>query len=379
MNLPDDLPSRLVSWRRQLHENPELSYHEHATAKFIEDELERSGLTPTRVAGTGIVVEIEGREEGKVVGVRADIDALPITEATGLAFASRNRGVMHACGHDGHTAIALGLARTLGSDPSFAGKVRIFFQPAEESPPGGAQKLIEEGVIAGCSAVIGLHIIAELPAHTAAIRPGAMMAATDNFEITIHGGGGHASRPHQTTDPIAAMGQVIVALQNVVSRRIDPLQPAVLTIGRVDAGTTHNVIPCEARLFGTLRSLDEGVRALLRTELVRAAEAACQALATTCEVEVIEGYPTLVNDASTTDVLRSAATKHLGAGKVMETPPIMGGEDFARYADVAPSAFLFLGGGGRAPHHHPEFDFDEDVLVHGVRILGTAALDLARA
>jgi amidohydrolase len=377
MRTASDLPERLVDWRRHLHANPELSYEEHETAKFIEDELDRSGLTPRRVAGTGVVVEIEGSEEGGTVGVRADIDALPITEATNLAFASKRTGVMHACGHDGHTAIALGLARTLAGDRAFPGRVRIFFQPAEEVPPGGAQALIDEGVLDGCGSIVGLHILANVPAHAAAIRKGPMMAATDNFEITIHGGGGHASRPHDTTDPIAAMGQVIVAVQNVVSRRIDPLQPAVLTIGRAESGTTHNVIPREARLYGTLRSLDEGVRALLGTELARAAKAACQALGTTCDVEVFGGYPALVNDAAMVDVLVAAAEKHLGAGNVAETPPIMGGEDFARYADVAPSGFLFLGGGRPAPHHHPEFDFDEDVMIHGVRILGSAAFALA--
>ena len=376
------MQDRLVSWRRHLHQNPELSFEELETSVFIAEQLRGAGLEPRIVAHTGVMVDIDGEGEGKRVAVRADIDALPIVEETGLPFASRRHGVMHACGHDGHTAIALGLARHLAGRRDFDGSIRIFFQPAEEKPPGGAVMMIEGGALDGCDSAIGLHLIADIPVRHAGIRVGPMMANADNFEVRIIGEGGHASQPHKSADSIAVAAHAIVNLQSIISRRVDPMQPAVITVGKIEGGFTHNVIAPETKLIGTIRSFDEETRKLMHHEIEHVLEETASMYGCRCEVEILGGYPAVVNEPRITAVLEDAVRSIMGNEALVEQRPIMGGEDFSYYAQKVPAAFLFLGAGSAAsgataPHHHPKFTIDEQALPLGVAVLAAAAIQLA--
>lgn len=390
----------VIAWRRHLHQYPELSFQEYETTEFIEARLREMGVQTQRPTPTGVVGVIEGlrpvgerdRSSGagaaasvvKTIAVRADIDALPIVEENDLPYKSTRDGVMHACGHDGHTAILLGVAKVLMACRDwFAGRVKLLFQPAEELPPGGAKQFIEAGVLAGVSAVVGLHLMSHIPTGKAGTRAGPLMANTDRFRIEIEGRAGHGARPHQAADAAVMAAQVILNLQAIVSRKIDPRQPAVITVGRVEAGTAFNVIPGSAVLLGTARSLSDPVREQLRAEIIDVAQQTCRVLGGTAQVDYEFGYPALVNDARIVDVLRRAAASILGDENVFEHEPTMGGEDFAWYAREVPAAFLFLGAGNAEigadfPHHSPRFNIDERSLAHGVAILATAALELLR-
>lgn len=375
------LAPMLVEWRQYLHAHPELSFEEYQTTEWLAAKLDAWSIPYTRPAPTGLVGLIEGNRPGRTIAVRADIDALPITEETGLACASTRPGVMHACGHDGHTAILLGLAKFLSEHREFPGRVKLLFQPAEEKAPGGAKSFVEAGVLDDVAACIGLHVMSDIPMGTAGIREGALMANSDAFAVRIQGKGGHGASPHQTIDAVMVACNAVVNLQTIVGRKVDPIQPAVVTVGAIHGGTTFNIIADSAELKGTLRSFDTQVRQQLQDEVQRVMETTCAMYGATAEVTWTRGYPALVNHPEITGVLRTAAEEVLGPDKVFEPRPTMGGEDFAYYALKVPSAFLWVGArnpavGAEWEHHHPKFTFDEASLPVGLEILGSAALQL---
>ncbi len=371
----------MVEWRRYLHTHPELSFEEFETTQWLARQLEALEIPFTRPTPTGLVGVVDGNRPGRTVAVRADIDALPITELNTFAFKSARSGVMHACGHDGHTAILLGLARFLAQNRDFPGRVKLLFQPAEEKPPGGAQQFIAAGVLADVDACIGLHLISDIPTGKAGIAAGPMMANTDGFRAVIQGRGGHGAEPHKTIDAVMVASHAVVNLQTVVSRKIEPTRPAVISVGSIQAGTTFNVIADSAELKGTVRSFHADVREKLQAEIRRTLETTCAMYGAELTLEYQIGYPALVNDPGITEVMREAAGAVLGADHVVVQEPIMGGEDFAYYGSQVPAAFLFVGCrssavGSEWPHHHPRFTVDEAALPTGMEILGRAALAL---
>ncbi len=371
----------LRAWRRHLHAHPELSFEEHETTEWLAQRMSEWGISYTRPTPTGLVGLIEGSRPGKTIAVRADIDALPIQEENGFDFRSSRPGVMHACGHDGHTAILLGLSRFLSQNRDFPGRVKLLFQPAEEKPPGGARQFVEAGVLDDVDACIGLHLMANLPTGKAGITAGPMMANSDGFQARIQGRGGHGSAPHQTVDAVMVACNAVVNLQTVVSRKVDPTRPAVVSVGSVHAGTTFNVIADSAELKGTVRSFHPDVRQLLHDEIKRTLETTCAMYGATLHFEYDWGYPAVVNHPEITAVMREAAGEVLGTENVVEQEPLMGGEDFAYYGEKVPAAFLFVGCqnpsvGAEWPHHHPRFTVDEDALPYGMEILGRSLFKL---
>jgi amidohydrolase len=376
-----DLGPTLTEWRRHFHAHPELSFQEHATTEFLAARLSEWGIPFTRPTPTGLVGLVEGGRPGPTIAVRADIDALPIVEETGLPFQSTSPGVMHACGHDGHTAILLGFAKFLSENRDFPGKIKLLFQPAEELPPGGAIAFVNAGVLDDVDACIGLHLIAEIPSGKAGITEGPMMAHSDRFTARIQGRGGHGASPHQTVDAIMVGCNAVVNLQTIVARKVDPMRPAVVTVGSIHAGTTFNVIADVAELKGTVRSFHDDVRQQLEDEIRRTLESTCAMYGATVEFSYEHGYPAVVNQPEITAVLRQAAKDVLGEENVFVQEPQMGGEDFAYYARKVPAAFLFVGCQNAAcgadwAHHHPKFTVDEAALPHGLEILGRAAWTL---
>ncbi len=376
------LRPRLVAWRRRFHAHPELSFEEEETAAAVAEELTRLGLPVARPVRTGVVAEVVGAASGPVVVLRADLDALPLQEENRVEYASRRPGVMHACGHDGHTAILLGAAVMLAERRAcLPGRVRLVFQPAEEKPPGGARAMVEAGVLEGVRAAVGFHLWSDLPVGTVGVREGPIMAAADEFRVEVTGRGGHGAQPHQAVDACLVAAQIIVNLQAIVSRRVNPLRPAVISVGRVQAGQAFNVIAPRAWLEGTVRSLDEDTRALLHRELARVVEHTCALAGAEGKVEVFGGYPPVVNDGAVAAVVRAAAETAAGREAVLTPEPLMGGEDFAYFAREVPSCYFLLGARNEArgivhPHHHPRFDLDEDALPLGVEVLVRAAFAL---
>ncbi|MDI3316911.1 MAG: amidohydrolase [Bacillota bacterium] len=375
----------LVAWRRHLHRHPELSFQEEETAGWVAERLRSFGLEPRRPWGTAVVADLDGGRGGRTVAIRADMDALPVEEATGLEFASERPGVMHACGHDGHTAILLGVARLLATTRArWPGRVRFLFQPAEEKIPGGALGLIEHGALDGVDAVVGLHLWSNLPVGKAGLNEGALMANADDFRIVVHGRGGHGSAPHQAVDALWVGAQIVTGLQGMMGRAVDPLQPAVLTVGTFHAGFNFNVIAPAAEMTGTVRTFDEVTREEVIRRMRALVEHLCAAAGASYDFEYNRGYPALTNHPQEARVLAEAARSVLGAENVdSRYPPNMGGEDFAYYLQRRPGAFLLLGAGPRegagAPHHSPQFTIDEEALPLGVRILSGAALRLLEA
>ena len=380
----------LVRLRRDLHRMPEVAYEEHETTAFLVQAVERLGLVPVRPLATGLWVDIDpsGMRGGERVLVRADMDGLPVEEATGLPFASRNQGRMHACGHDAHMAMALGALRLLSEhrDELQTG-VRVLFQPAEEGG-AGAQRMIDAGVLASVRAAVGLHVFAQLPErvlHTGevAVRTGPLMAAFDRLELIVRGRGGHGSMPHTTVDAIPVAAHIVVALQQVVARQLNPQRAAVLTIGTIRGGFAPNVIAPEVRLSGTVRTLDEGTKAALRKAMDTIVRNTAAAFGAEATVEYRDGYPVLSNDAAVAAIAREAAVEIAGADHVVDgIDPVMAGEDFAYIAQAVPSAFLFLGvappGAEAVGNHDPHFSVDEESLPLGAAILASAAMRLSR-
>ena len=332
------LAEQLFAWRRYLHANPELSFEEHETSRFIQQLLTEWGIPFTLPADTSVVGVIEGNRPGPTVAVRADIDALPIQEQNAFDFASRRPGVMHACGHDGHTAILLGLAKLLSESHDFPGRVKLLFQAAEEKPPGGAVHLVQAGELDDVDHVIGLHLMADRPVGTAFISAGTSTANSDRFTCTITGKGGHGAMPHTTVDALLVSAQVVTALQTIVSRRIAPTQSAVLSIGSLHAGSAPNIIAHEATFAGTVRTFDPHVQEQIATELDRVVAGVCLSAGATYSLDYVKGYPSLVNHPHEASVLADAAKAVLGEGQVHRQEPQMGGEDFAYYTQAKPGA-----------------------------------------
>jgi amidohydrolase len=375
---------RFTDLRRDLHAHPELAFSEVRTAGLIAERLGRAGLeVRTGVARTGVVATLRGHRPGRTVLVRADIDALPIDESNDVPYRSRTPGVMHACGHDGHTSVALVLAEILAGQRSEVPGTLVFaFQPAEEIS-AGAQPMIEEGVMESprVDAVIGLHLWNDLPLGVVGVHSGPAFASMDEISLTIEGHGGHGAIPHQTADPIVAAAHVIAALQTVVSRDTAPLDTAVVTIGTVQAGTAFNIIPDRVHMRGTVRAFNEAVRArtLRRVEAVAAGVAG--ALRTKASMTARFGCPAVTNDPQVTATVREAAAGVVGPDRVLDMTPTTGSDDVAYFLQRAPGCYFVVGSHNRAKgldgaHHNPRFDFDEDVLPIAAKVLGGAALAL---
>ena len=372
----------VIEWRRYLHQNPELSFQEERTARFVADTLASfGGLEIGRPTATSVVARLIGSRPGRVLAIRADLDALPIEERNNHGFVSRNPGVMHACGHDGHTAMLLGAAKVLASRrDDIAGEVRFVFQHAEELNPGGAEELVSAGAMDGVDLVIGAHLWVPMPFGEVGVRAGALMASPDNFRITISGKGGHAAIPHETVDSIAVAAQVVTNLQHVVSRNVDPLAAAVVSVTQIAGGTTYNVIPGQVKLSGTVRTFDAALRARIPELMERIVSGITAAHGATYSFEYDTGYRPVVNDEAATDLLRRSVVRALGREALVDAIPTMGGEDFSAYQERVPGAFFFIGArdeerGIVNPHHHECFDIDERALDSGTRIFVAAALE----
>ncbi len=370
-----DLRADMIAFRRDLHQNPELAYAEHRTAARVAEFLDGSGLIlRTGLGGTGVLAMTGAG--GRTALLRVDLDGLPIDEQAETPYASRVKGVMHACGHDGHTAIGAAVARILARR-RLPGTVRVLFQPAEEGE-GGAQALVAEGVMEGVDVALGIHLWNELPVGTIGVKAGPLMASVDRLKVVVHGRGGHGGTPHRSADPVVAAAHVVTALQTVVAREVSPLQSAVVTIGSIHGGQAFNVIPDDVTLTGTIRTFDADLRRSMPSRIARIAEGVAGGLGCRAEVEVRSGNPAVVNDAGVAAVARRAAARVVGAANVVEPEPTMGGEDMAVYFERAPGCFVFIGSANPArgldqPHHSPRFDFDEDALAIGCEFLLQAA------
>ncbi|MDH7513302.1 MAG: amidohydrolase [Clostridiales bacterium] len=372
------LVAELVRWRRDFHRHPEIANEEKWTSGVIRRFLEDLGLPVQSAAGTGLIAVLEGAGNGKTVALRADMDALPLQEEGEKEYKSLNPGAAHACGHDGHMAILMAVAKILaGRKDSLPGRVVFLFQPAEERPPGGAKRMIEEGALDGVDAVFGLHLWQPLPTGTVGIVKGAMMAQSDEFSLVVKGKGGHGSMPHTAIDPILAASHIVVNVQTIVSRNVDPLKPCVVSFGTVSGGTVFNIIPAEVSLTGTVRSFETAVQDLAERRLHEIAEETARAMGASCSFNYIKGYPALVNHAGMVDFVTGVAAKVLGENCLKRIDPIMGGEDFAYYLQKIPGAFFFFGAGDGCPfpHHHPVFEIDEKALPQAVLLMASLALE----
>ncbi len=365
-----EMYEQMVAWRRHFHQYPELSFEEVETPRKIAEILRSFGIeVRTGVGERGVVGKIRGGKPGRTVALRADFDALPIQDEKEVSYKSKVPGVMHACGHDGHTATLLGVAKVLSEmREQLSGNIVLIFQHAEEQEPGGAIAMIEDGCLEGVDVIFGSHLASILPLGLVATRKGPLLAASDNFEVTISGYGGHGATPHLTVDSIIVAVQVINQLQLLVSRRVDPLQAAVLSIGSFHAGQAPNVIPDRAVFTGTVRTLTPETRDLMERELRAIVEGVSTTLQAKAEIEYVRGYPPLRNHDEETDFFMNVAVNELGADRVIDVPGNMGGEDFAYYLQHVPGVYFFTGAGKAEPnadypHHHPRFDFDERALL----------------
>jgi len=377
-----DFHDEITAWRRDFHENPEILYETVRTAEKVAELLKGFGVDEvvTGIGQTGVVGVIKGKNggAGKTIGMRADMDALPINEITGKEYASKTPGKMHACGHDGHTSMLLGAAKYLAETRNFDGTVVVIFQPAEEGG-AGAKAMIDDGLMTrwNIDEVYGMHNYPGMPVGEFAIRKGALMAATDEFHVKITGRGGHAAKPHETIDPIVAGSQIVTALQTIASRNADPLKSVVVSVTVFEAGNAFNVIPQEATLRGTVRTLDPGVRELADERFKAIVTSIAEGMGATAEIDYILGYPVVVNHDEETDFAAQIAEEVAGQGKVnRDLPPMMGGEDFAYMLEERPGAFIFAGNGDSAGLHHPMYDFDDNAIPYGcsywVRLAETA-------
>ena len=372
LNRAAELQIEIAEWRRHLHTHPELLYDLPHTAAFVEEKLKAFGCDEvvTGIGRIGVVGLIKGRNggEGRVIGMRADMDALPIKETSGKPWSSENEGKMHACGHDGHTAMLLGAAKYLAETRNFDGSVAVIFQPAEEGGAGGYE-MVRDGMMErfAIEEVYGMHNMPGLPVGEFAIRNGAIMAATDEFRINIKGVGGHAAMPHQTIDAVAIGAQIVNGLQLIASRNADPLESVVVSVTRFQAGEAFNVIPEEAELGGTVRTLSADVRDMAEQRMSQIVHNIAEAHGAEATVHFRRGYPVTRNHEDQTDFALSIATEIAGADKVDgNVAPTMGGEDFSFMLESRPGAFIFIGNGDTAKLHHAEYDFNDEAIPAGV-------------
>ena len=383
-----DLQPAIMAWRRDLHAHPELMYDVHRTAAFVAERLRAFGCDEvvTGIGRTGVVGVIRGRHPRKdggpgAIGMRADMDALPVAEETNLAYASKTPGKMHACGHDGHTAMLLGAAQYLAETRDFAGDAVVIFQPAEEGGAGAAA-MIDDGLMErfGIEQVYGMHNMPDLPVGEFAIRTGALMAAMDRIGIEIQGVGGHAAYPHNTVDPIVVGAQLITALQSIVSRSVNPLESAVISICEFHAGHASNVIPATATLRGTARTLSPAVRDLIEARLRAVVAGVAQQTGAAIKLDYNRGYPVLINHTAETEAAARVARSVAGDAEVnTSTTPIMAAEDFAYMLEARPGAFIFIGNGDSAGLHHPAYNFDDGAIVYGASYWARLAETVLRA
>ncbi len=364
-----EMQPEIAAWRRDLHEHPELLFDTHRTAGVVAGKLKEFGCDEVieGIGRTGVVGVIRGKSDtsGRVIGLRADMDALPIMEATGKPWASKTPGAMHACGHDGHTAMLLGAAKYLAETRNFDGTAIVIFQPAEEGG-GGGREMVEDGLMERwkIQEVYGMHNMPGLPVGQFAIRPGAFFAATDQFEIVVEGKGGHAAKPHETVDTTVLTAQIVVSLQTIASRNVDPTKQVVVSVTSFETDTkAFNVIPQRATIRGTVRTMDAGVRQLAEDRIRKIAGATAEAFGGTVDVRYMKGYPVMVNSQAETVHAAEAAKKV--AGGCAEAPLIMGGEDFAYMLESRPGAYILVGNGDTASVHHPEYDFDDNAIPAG--------------
>ncbi|MNW34147.1 putative hydrolase YxeP [compost metagenome] len=365
----------MVECRRYLHRHPELSFKEQETSKMIASKLEQLGVQSlTGIGGYGVIGRIRGALPGKTVALRADMDALPIQDEKNVDYASQIPGVMHACGHDGHTAILLAVAEYYSHRrEQLRGEIVFIFQPAEEVFPGGAMSMIKSGALQDVDVIYGIHLWTPIPVGTSACSPGPMMASTDEFIIDIQGQGGHGGMPHTAVDSVVAASSLVMQLQSIVSRSVDPLDPAVVTIGSIQGGTAQNVIADRCRIAGTVRCFNEETRSFIRDRIYALAEGTAAAYGAEAIINYTMSYPCLVNDNEEFHRFYNVGANK--AGLVPEvTPKIMPAEDFAYYLQHVPGCFMLVGAGNESkgilhPHHHPKFDIDEEAMLYGACLL----------
>jgi amidohydrolase len=381
--LSKDIFNDVVANRRHLHSHPELSFNELQTSVFVANKLEELGLEYHKMANTGLVALIKGdKPSDQVVALRADMDALPITEANDVPYKSQNPGVMHACGHDVHTSSLLGVAKILtGLKSEFGGTIKLIFQPAEEKLPGGASLMIQEGVLENPKpqAVIGQHVMPLIDAGKVGFRAGKYMASTDELYVTVRGKGGHGAQPQQNVDPVIITAHILTALQTIISRSADPKSPSVLSFGKVIANGATNVIPNEVYLEGTFRTMDEKWRSEAHIKIKKMAEGIAESMGGSCEFNIMRGYPFLINEEKLTAVTRANAEDYLGKENVLDLDIWMAAEDFAYYSQVADSCFYRLGTRNEARGitssvHTPTFDIEESALEQSVGLMAYLAV-----
>jgi len=376
-----DYYEEMVNIRRYLHQHPELSFKEVKTAAYIANYYEQQGIEVRKnVGGNGVVAKVKGKYPGKTVALRADFDALPIQDQKDVPYKSTVPGVMHACGHDGHTATLLVLAKVLNElKDELKGEYVFIHQHAEEYAPGGAITMIEDGCLKGVDAIFGTHLWASEPVGKIQYRVGPIMAAADRFEITIQGQGGHGAQPHRTKDAIVTASQLVMNLQQIVSRKVNPVESAVVSVGSFVAENAFNVIADKAKLVGTVRTFNEDIRDFIELEIERIVKGTCLTNDCSYEYKYERGYPAVVNHKDETEFLIHVAKNIEGITSIEESEPQMGGEDFAYYLQHVKGTFFFTGAKpvrdeDSFPHHHPKFDIDERSLVIAAQTLGNAAL-----
>lgn len=378
----DSLAANQIKWRRHLHQYPEVAYEEHQTTAFLKKQVQALGLKLLPLSmETGLLAELKGNKPGPTVAVRTDIDALPILEATGLPFSSKIDGRMHACGHDMHMATILGTATALASlKKDFSGTVRFIFQPAEEVPPGGARPMIANGALKDVEMIFGLHVDPHVPTGKIGLRDGVIMASVYDFDIIIKGQSGHAARPHLAVDSIVVAAEVIESLQKVISREMDPVQPAAITFGQIQGGTARNVIADQVSIIGTARTLSEDAFKKIPLHIKRTLAGICKARGADFEIREIANYPLLKNHPQTNRLFEKNFNSLYGKGKVLQTEPTLGGEDFACYLEQVPGAMFRLGVMNKKikadkSWHSPQFICDEAALAYGTSLLVSSVLD----
>ncbi|WFU01376.1 M20 family metallopeptidase [Rhizobium sp. CB3171] len=370
LNRAAELQDEVTEWRRYIHTRPELMYAVENTAAFVAEKLKAFGVDEivTGIGRTGVVGLIRGKGEGRTVGLRADMDALPLTEITGKPWASETPGKMHACGHDGHTAMLLGAAKYLAETRNFNGNIAVIFQPAEEGGAGG-DAMVKDGMMERfrIEEIYGMHNLPGLPVGQFAIRKGAIMAATDEFTVTIKGRGGHAAMPHTTIDPIAIGAQIITNLQLIASRSANPLKSVVVSVTKFNAGNAYNVIPNDASFVGTVRTLDAEIRDLAEQRFRQIVSGIAASHDAEADIQFHRNYPVTVNHADETEHAIAAARDIAGAANVIPNiDPMMGGEDFSYMLNARPGAFIFVGNGDTAGLHNPAYDFNDEAIAHGI-------------